>query len=287
MDPLLLFQRLVTTLGGTSDTDLETAFSYELCTFPTSIIDNDGLLREANKPQLADAIWEDIGGSMHHFQIPGDVRYILDGGALLFKVFWKNGISYNDICTLYINYVIKHYGGGTIVVFDGYGNGPSKKDITHIRHCKWKVGRAVLFLEQTVLNMPKDEFLVNLDNRQRFLEVLTSKMNSSNLYAIQSSGDADALIVNSATEAAKLKSTVVVGKVTGLLMLLIHGVQLSDYSVFFTSDEKSKTARKLWDVKYAKEVLGEEICNAILPIHASLGCDTTSRLFSIGKQVAL
>ena len=42
------------------------------------------------------------------------------------------------------------------------------------------------------------------------------------------------------------------GKDTDLLMLLIHGVQLSDHSVFFTSDEKSKTARKLWDVKYAK-----------------------------------
>ena len=105
-------------------------------------------------------------------------------------------------------------------------------------------------------------------------------MNSSNLYAIQSCGDADALIVNSATEAAKLKSTVVVGKDTDLLMLLIHGVQLSDHSVFFTSDEKSKTARKLWDVKYAKEVLGEEICNSILPIHALLGWDTTSRLFT-------
>ena len=109
----------------------------------------------------------------------------------------------------YINYVIKHYGGGTIVLFDGYGNGPSTKDITHIRRCKGKVGR--------------DEFLVNLDNRQRFLEMLTSKLNSSNFYAIQSSGDADAPIVNSATEAAKLKSIVAVGKYTDVLMLLIHG----------------------------------------------------------------
>ena len=97
-----LFQRLITTLvGGNSDTNLETAFCYELCTFPTCIIDNDGLLRKANKPQLADAIWKDIGGSMHHFQIPDDIGYILDGGALLFKVFWRKGISYNDICTLY------------------------------------------------------------------------------------------------------------------------------------------------------------------------------------------
>ena len=87
-------------------------------------------------------------------------------------------------------------------------------------------------------------------------------MNSSNLYAIQSSGDADALIVNSATEAAKLKSIVVVGKDTDLLMLLIHGVQLSDHSVFFTSDEKSKQhecfgmlnmQRKYWEKKSAMQ----------------------------------
>ena len=84
------------------------------------------------------------------------------------KGVWIKGISCNDICTLYMNYVIKHYGGGTIVVYDGYGNGPSTKDITHIRRCKREVERAVDFLEQTVLNMTKDEFLVNLDNRQRF-----------------------------------------------------------------------------------------------------------------------
>ena len=83
VDPQLLFQRLIT-IGGTSNTDLETAFSYELCTFPTSIIENDGLLREANKPQLADAIWKDIGGSMHHFQIPDNVRYILDVRCITF-----------------------------------------------------------------------------------------------------------------------------------------------------------------------------------------------------------
>ena len=90
--------------------------------------------------------------------------------------------------------------------------------------------------------------------------MLSSKMNSSNLYASQSSGDADALIVNSAIEAAKLKSTVVVGKDTDLLMLLIHGVQLSDHSIFLSSDEKSKTARnfgmlnmqrKYWEKKSA------------------------------------
>ena len=87
VDPRLLFQRLVTTLAcGNSETDLETAFSYELCTFPASIIDNDGLLIEANKPQLSEGIWNKIKGNTHKTTIPNDVNYVPDGGPLLFKV---------------------------------------------------------------------------------------------------------------------------------------------------------------------------------------------------------
>ena len=41
------------------------------------------------------------------------------------------------------------------------------------------------------------------------------------------------------------------------------------------------------DIKHVKSKLGQETCDAILLIHALLGCDTTSRLYSIGKGVAL
>ena len=47
VDPQLLFQRLITTLMcGNTDTNLETAFPYELSTFPTSNIDNEGLFKK-------------------------------------------------------------------------------------------------------------------------------------------------------------------------------------------------------------------------------------------------
>ena len=90
---------------------------------------------------------------MHDIQIPDDVRYVLDGGSLLYKVFCKIWISYDDICTLYVNYASKHYGERTIVVFDSYGSSPPMKDITHIRRSKGKVGRAVHFQEQSIPNM--------------------------------------------------------------------------------------------------------------------------------------
>ena len=57
VDSQLLFQRLLTTAGG-EDSDLESALQYELSTIPASLFGKDGLLKEAHKPQLADAIWK-------------------------------------------------------------------------------------------------------------------------------------------------------------------------------------------------------------------------------------
>ena len=54
IDPQLLFQRLVT-VAQTSD-ELSEAFKYELCSHPPALFDTSLLLREAQKPVLADAI---------------------------------------------------------------------------------------------------------------------------------------------------------------------------------------------------------------------------------------
>ena len=36
-----------------------------------------------------------------------------------------------------------------------------------------------------------------------------------------------------------------------------------------------------------KQLLGPDICEAILFIHGIMGCDTTSRLYGLGKVTAL
>ena len=196
VDPQLLFQRLIASVQGIgSDVDLETAFTYELCTFPPALIESDGLLRPADKPQLAKAIIKIVGDA--DTEIPIEVYYVLDGGSLLHKVLWSKG-SYQDICERYKNYVRKNYGRGVTVVFDRYSNDPSTKDVTHLRRSKGKVGRSVLFTKETVFNMKKDDFLLNLDNKQRFLQLLTSEMNVEGIEAVQSDGDADVLIAETA-----------------------------------------------------------------------------------------
>ena len=137
--------------------------------------------------------------------------------------------------------------------------------------------------------MKKNEFLTNINNKQRFLEMLVTKMNESNLQAIQSTGDADLLIAQTAIDSALTRPTIVIGEDTDLLILLLYHVNLDCDDIFFTSEPKSRARgpTKFLDIKYSKSKLGPALCEAILFIHALLGCDTTSRLFSIGKGVAL
>lgn len=55
VDPALLFQRLVT-IAGRSVEKQESCFTYELCSHPSSMFDNNGMPRAADKPELAKAI---------------------------------------------------------------------------------------------------------------------------------------------------------------------------------------------------------------------------------------
>ena len=57
VDPMRLFQRPIASVQGIDcDVDVETAFSYKLCTFLLALSENNGYLREADKPHLANAI---------------------------------------------------------------------------------------------------------------------------------------------------------------------------------------------------------------------------------------
>ena len=55
---------------------------------------------------------------------------------------------------------------------------------------------------------------------------------------------------------------------------------------FILSQKKHKKLH-VWNIRATKEKLGQDICNSIFFIHAILGCDTTSRLYGIGKETYL
>ena len=60
---------------------------------------------------------------------------------------------------------------------------------------------------------------------------------------------------------------------------------------FFRPEPKSGTCKlpRCWNIKHTKSsrVLGARVCENILFGHALLGCDTTSRVFGIGKGALL
>ena len=186
VDPQLLFQRLLATMKGGNVLELEESFKYELSTVPASLFGDDFLTREANKPQLGDAILKFTGPGRD--SLPENVSFVLDGGWLLYRIpNWRKGTTFDAICQIYIEYVIRNYGRDTTVVFDGVYELPSTKDTTHLRRTKGRKGK-VRFNRQVKLSIKKEDFLLHKGNKQHFLEMLTEMMNESSLSAIQASG---------------------------------------------------------------------------------------------------
>lgn len=288
VDPQLLFQRLIFVARGKIPLEqLPFLFTYELCTYPPALFDRDGLIREANKPVLAGEIWASV--SSEYAEIPTEVQYVLDGGSLLQRIPWPKGTTYEGICNLYVDYITKKYGKGTVVVFDGYTDEPSTKDTAHLRRTAGQTGKSVNFVGDMKLNLKKNTFLANTSNKQRFINMLSERLQANEIKTIHATGDADVLIVLTAAESALTKPTVVIGEDTDLLVLLCHYAVTGSCKIFLTSEAKHnvKTPVKVWDIHLTKEKLGNDICQNILFIHAVLGCDTTSRLYGIGKGVSL
>ena len=244
-------------------------------------------MRAANKPALADAIWalmpEDVVGPGS-----GQYQFVLDGGSLLHRIPWQRGTTYNDICRQYTSYVTRKY-GCAIVVFDGYQDTMSTKDSTHQRRTGGHVGPTVDFSSDMIMKSKKEAFLSNKDNKQRFIKLLSDRLEEVGCTTHHADGDADVLIVQTAVQSADRRKTILVGDDTDLLVLLCFLVKHGSHEIFFRPELKAgaKKNSRCWNIKQVQGVLRRSTCNNLLFVHAILGCDTTSRVFSIGKGLAL
>ncbi|GFS25691.1 hypothetical protein ElyMa_007033200 [Elysia marginata] len=90
VDPQLLFQRLVKVENGLSDDlDLPSVFKYELSCTPADLFDPSGLLREADKAKLVDALVVLSAFNESEQNVAGetiDSEYVLDGSSLLHRI---------------------------------------------------------------------------------------------------------------------------------------------------------------------------------------------------------
>ena len=128
--------------------------------------------------------------------------------------------------------------------------------------------------------------MANRKNKQQFIFMLSRELEKNNCK--HASGDADFLIVQKAVQSATTSNTVLVGDDTDLIVLLCYHAKLESHDLFFRPEPKKNTKKlRIWNIKATKEKLGQDICSNILFIHAFLGCDTTSRLYGIGKGISL
>lgn len=54
-----------------------------------------------------------------------------------------------------------------------------------------------------------------------------------------------------------------------------------------SESNQAAKSKKVWCITQSKELLSPHICYHPLFVHAILGCDTTSRLFGLGKGLAM
>ena len=263
---------------------LKTGLGFKLNAQPASLFDKAGLMNSPNKASLADAIFE-LSGKLIPSLPSKDVFYGLDGGDLLNRIGWKKGETIENICKRYVDFVDGKFDKNVKIVFDGYPSNPTTKDTTHLKRTKGKQGKLIKFNLQTTLSMTKEKFLLNKENKHAFLLILSSYMNSNDIATTHADGDADLMIALTATEQSLISTVIVIGKDTDLLVLLIHHYQ-GNHSLYFTScQDKKSQDQKIYDISHIKNSIPAIITKCILPIHAFLGCDTVSRIHSIGKGV--
>jgi hypothetical protein len=133
----------------------------------------------------------------------------------------------------------------------------------------------------------KDIFLTNPRNKQRFIELLGCKLRDASFEVVHTQDDADLPIVKTAINFAREQNVMVVAEDTDILVLLCYYVDPTLNGILLGTEPKRGQKAKLWDIHKTKLLLGEEVCHRLPAIHALTGCDTTSKLFGIGKATAL
>ena len=140
----------------------------------------------------------------------------------------------------------------------------------------------ISFTEETVFAGKKDEFLSRGRNKQNIIDLISEKLRGKGCEVINAPGDADVQTVKAAVLSSLTRSTTLIGEDTDPLVLLLHYMQQANKDLYFRSDKAN--ADKLYHINELKIVLGEELCSQLLFLHAYTGCDTTSKIFGVGKK---
>ena len=157
-----------------------------------------------------------------------------------------------------------------------------------MRRSKGRNAREVQFTKSMKLQTSKVDFLLNSNNKQRFIAMLADGLRESGVSVSECEADADVAVVQRAVEVSQNAAALVIGEDTDLIVYLLHYTK--DNQITYLVSGKSLTgadAKKVWDISQIQSKIGSEVCLALPFLHSLLGCDTTSRLYSVGKSLAL
>ena len=99
---------------------------------------------------------------------------------------------------------------------------------------------------------------------------------------------ADVLIVQTGLQWTIKCATTIIGEDTDILVLLCFHWELASFPIYFQSEIKRSSKHiSVWNINGIKTDLGPSVCEVLPFVHAILGCDTTSRIFGIGKGTPL
>ena len=153
-----------------------------------------------------------------------------------------------------------------------------------------KIGVTVQFTSSMIdFTLKKKKFLSNEQNKQRFIILLSQRLEQSGCEIHQATGDADVLIVHTALKSATEQETVLVGDDTDLLVFLIYHAKNVSHTVYFRPETKrsSQNGNTCWNIPAIRALLGSMVTNNILFLHAILGCDTTSGIYGLSKKLSI
>ncbi len=116
------------------------------------------------------------------------------------------------------------------------------------------------------VTMKKEQFLANRANKQRLINMLSTKLRTQNCQTHHAAGD-----VQKAVESAATTDTVLIGDDTDLLILLIYHTNPKSCDLFFQPEPKKNVKKlRVWNMKYVKQQLGPDVSQHIFFMHALL-----------------
>ena len=143
----------------------------------------------------------------------------------------------SDIC-----FKVKRKYGKCIVVFDGYPQTPTKKDMAHRK----RYGQPVQIMElsaNSVLSVSLDELLGNNQSKSQLIHILKSSLEKEQITVFCASDDADRMIASKALDSANRMNTVIVAEDTDIIVLLWSALNETAYDIHVQDENKC------WDIK--------------------------------------